>query len=89
MLEKYRATIHGDTIEWDSTVPSALAQNTTIEVDVTVVPSKAKLKKPDGNKMADALKAIANLTDSKGIKSIKDPVEWQRELRKDRPLHGR
>ena len=89
MEEKYRATIHGNTIEWDGEVPEVLANDASIRVDVTVVSPKPKLRKPDGKKMAAALEALSRLTDQGGIKSIKDPVEWQRAIRKDRPLPGR
>ena len=36
-----------------------------------------------GKEMADALQKIASRG---GISSITDPVAWQREIRKDRPL---
>ncbi len=39
-----------------------------------------------GKAMADALRAIA---DRGGAPSIADPVQWQRDIRKDRPLPGR
>ena len=35
------------------------------------------------------MKAIEDLAALGGIKSIPDPVAWQREMRKDRPLPGR
>lgn len=34
-------------------------------------------------------KAIRELQEIKPFKNIKDPVAWQREIRKDRPLPGR
>ncbi len=86
MLEKYRATIHGDTIEWEGEIPKDLSKNTSIKVDITIVSPKQKLKKPNGKKMAEALAKIAARG---GIRAIKDPVKWQREIRKDRPLPGR
>ena len=84
MLEKYRATIHGDRIEWNNEVPKSVRDKKTITVDVAVV--AAKSKKPNGKKMAEALGKIAA---KGGISSIKDPVKWQREIRKDRQLPGR
>lgn len=86
MLEKYRATIHGDKIEWDNDVPRSVRDKKSLTVEVTVVKSKQKLKRPNGKKMAEALAKIAA---KGGITSIKDPVKWQREIRKDRPLPGR
>lgn len=35
------------------------------------------------------MKALEDLAALGGIKSIPDPVAWQREMRKDRPLGGR
>lgn len=32
---------------------------------------------------------MREMSASGGIKSIKDPIEWQREIRKDRDLPGR
>lgn len=90
MEDKYRATIHGDTIEWDGNSPSALAKGQKLEVEVTVVSKPKTLEKPNGKKMAAALKALAALPSGKGLRSIKDPVAWQRSIRKDRrPLPGR
>jgi hypothetical protein len=33
--------------------------------------------------------AFATLAASGAFAEIEDPVQWQREIRKDRPLHGR
>ena len=84
MLEKYRATIHGDRIEWNDDDHKSVRDKKSIIVDVTVVP--AKPKKPNGKKMAEALGKIAARG---GVASIKDPVKWQCEIRKDKPLPGR
>ena len=86
MLEKYRATINGDRIEWNDDVPKSVRDKKSIIVDVTVVTAKPKLKKPNGKKMAEALGKIAA---KGGVSSIKDPMKWQREIRKDRSLPGR
>ena len=85
MLEKYRATIHGNTIEWDGEAPKNLSDDASIKVDVTVV-STPKPQRPNGRKMAAILQRMA---DRGGIASIEDPVKWQREIRKDRKLPGR
>jgi hypothetical protein len=85
MADKYRATLHGDRLEWENGSPPLSDEPNGVAVEVSIV---KRLKKPDGKKMAAALRALANLPDG-GIKSIKDPVKWQREIRKDRPLPGR
>ncbi len=89
MLEKYRATIHGDRIEWEGEPPNELADGCDVEVEVTIVNELKGRSKPNGKRMADALKALADLPPGKGLRSIKDPVKWQRSIRKDRPLPGR
>ncbi len=89
MEDKYKATIHGDTIEWDNISPNGLADGRKLKVEVTVVTELKTWPKSDGKKMAAALEALAALPPGKGLKSIKDPVKWQRSIRKDRPLPGR
>jgi hypothetical protein len=37
----------------------------------------------------DALAALRKLREMGTFKEIADPVAWQREIRQDRPLHGR
>ncbi|MEO8648432.1 MAG: hypothetical protein ABI539_04625 [Acidobacteriota bacterium] len=86
MWEKYKATIQGDRIEWDGAAPDGLSEKSPVKVEVTVVSSKPRLKKPNGKRMAAALAKIAARG---GVGSIKDPSKWQREIRKDRKLAGR
>lgn len=85
MLEKYRATIHGDTITWDGDVPAEVVSDGVMEVYVTRVDDAAGAV-PNGRRAMAALERIA---EKGGIQSIVDPVAWQREIRKDRPLPGR
>ena len=89
MLEKHRATLTDGRLEWQGEAPREMSKKGPVTVDVILVDSPTKLKKSDGKKMAAALRAIACLTDETGIKSIKDPVKWQREIRKDRSLPWR
>jgi len=87
MLEKYRATIHGNTIEWNGRAPKGIDLNEAITVDVTLVDEgAAQLKVPNGKRAVDALDKLAA---AGGVKSIPNPDEWLREIRKDRPLPGR
>lgn len=86
MLETYKATIHGNTIEWEAEKPDGVTNKDGLKVEVTVLYGNNKLPKSDGDKMADALAQIAARG---GIKTIPDPLAWQREIRKDRPLPGR
>ena len=84
MSDKYRATIQGNTIEWDGERPTELRGEEEVTVEVTIISSKRR--RSNGKKMAAALAAIAARG---GIPSIPDPVKWQREVRKDRKLPGR
>ena len=86
MLEKYRATIHGNTIEWEGDGPDDVKNKDAVDVYVTLVNDEAPLSEPNGKRAVEILKRIA---DRGGIRSIPDPVAWQREIRKDRPLPGR
>lgn len=86
MEDKYRATINGDKITWDDDVPSAIRNGGRVQVIITVANRPITQSKANGQRAVAALQAIA---DRGGIESIPDPVEWQREIRKDRPLPGR
>jgi hypothetical protein len=85
MLEKYRATVQGNRIEWDDEIPKTLKKGRPQKVDVILISDQPK-KKPNGKKMAEALAKIAA---KGGVSSIKDPDKWLREVRNDRPLPGR
>jgi len=37
MLETYKATIHGDKIEWESDAPKILSKENSVEVIVTIL----------------------------------------------------
>ena len=54
----------------------------TADVTVSILPKK----KPDIKK---AIAALRRLQELGGLQCFGDPLEWQREERKDRPLPGR
>ncbi|MBX3293081.1 MAG: hypothetical protein KF881_09360 [Acidobacteria bacterium] len=85
-MEKYKATIRGDNIEWDGEAPDAVKDGKLVRVEVTLVSKPVKQSKRNAVRAVAALKEIASRG---GISSIPDPVAWQREIRKDRPLPGR
>lgn len=86
MLEIYKASIQGDTVTWNDDVPVAIKNGESVDVVITLRDEPISRSKADTRRAVDALQAIA---DRGGIKSIPDPVKWQREIRKDRPLPGR
>ena len=86
MLQTYKALLKGDRLEWIGSIPKEAAKASTL-VSVTILREETR---PDteraGPKMARALEELA-LSDPPT--QIKDPVEWQREIRRDRELPGR
>lgn len=61
---------------------SALMLGQKIQVSDPLVVPKAQNKR-------EIQQAIRNLQELDAFSNIKDPVAWQREIRKDRPLPGR
>jgi hypothetical protein len=89
MQTEYKAILTGDHLEWKGERPKALAGGKPAEVLVTVLePSgmSESERRERGAGMAAALREIASRG---GIKSIPDPVAWQREMREDKPQPGR
>ena len=89
---KYKAVIrhdpveHHDYIEWISGKPRT---NVPIQVEIITWEDKSELNQYNAN--SDMDKAVASLHEiaKRGGTGITDPVAWQREIRKDRPLPGR
>lgn len=83
MSETYRAILKGDQLQWTDAVPSDLASEQPVEVTILDEPNRMADR---GRRMAEALE---NLVAADAFSEISDPSEWQREIRKDRPLPGR
>ncbi|MDX6530067.1 MAG: hypothetical protein QOH41_2357 [Blastocatellia bacterium] len=83
MRDTYRAILRGDRLEW--TDPSPLDLNPEQPVEVTILEQPEQTANR-GRRMAEALEKLAA---SDAFSEISDPSEWQREIRKDRPLPGR
>ena len=88
MSQTYEAILNGDRLEWREGAPPDASG--PVRVQVTVVgPAPAETpaeRAARGKRMADVLRELAK---SNPFKDITDPVAWQREVRKDRPLPGR
>lgn len=83
MLRTYEGILDGNRVQWaGDDVPEA---DRPVRVHITVLEDEAG-KKKRGKQMADAL---AKLADVGAFSEIDSPVEWQREIRNDRPLPGR
>ena len=83
----YKATLTGNQLEWNEDAPRT---DRPVQVDVTIVDpfehETPEERRARGERMAAALERLAA---SGAFKEITDPVAWQREIRKDRPLYGR
>lgn len=87
MLHTYEALLRGDRLEWIGPIPEESAKADALPVRVTILRGEPGSEaQRAGRKMAQALEEIA-LSDPPA--QIKDPVGWQRELRRDRSLVGR
>ena len=85
MLPTYKAVLRGNELEWVDDKPESGNGNGSLRVQVTVLdePSEVVAKEPNGKQLAAILEELARRDTFKGIP---DPVAWQRENRKDRPM---
>ncbi|MEO5350482.1 MAG: hypothetical protein H7836_12665 [Magnetococcus sp. YQC-3] len=89
MLQSYEAIDDHGRLTWTGEAPQLVRGR----VMVTLVndladgqPTENNSRVPNGDRIADLLTEMAE----KGIgKIFGDPMEWQREVRRDRPLPGR
>jgi hypothetical protein len=88
MQSVYRAILHGNHLEWSGEEPKCSRSESGVEVFVTIPDAEGS---PDEERSRGAAMAAAleRLAQAGGVQSINDPVEWQREIRTDRPLFGR
>ena len=88
MQTEYKAKLKDGQVEWLG-VPPPLSLNGA-DVLVTVAsPSEPTNDLPKGERGRRMRAALEELARSGAFADIKDPVAWQREIRKDRPLPGR
>ena len=86
MLQTYKATLHGNRLEWSGDAPELLEREQAVEVHVTILQEVHSLPETvdQGKKMAAALEKLAAVNI---LSTIADPSEWQREQRQERPLY--
>lgn len=82
-MESYRAILKGNRLEWTDRGPVDLDPEQPVEVTILDEPD------PTGSRRKRMAEALEKLAASDAFSEIPDPVEWQREIRKDRPLPGR
>ncbi len=87
-MNKYTATVIKTGNSYALRVPKNYVDDAHLELGqkVQVTSPITAPKKQDPQAIR---KAIRKLQEVGAYKDIKDPVAWQRELRKDRPLPGR
>lgn len=85
MLKTFNAILQNNSIQWLDETPK-IGLDTLIKVHVTLLEEITINKtQSNGQKMAEALRKIAN---NKTFSEI-DPQQWQKEIRQDRPLPNR
>ena len=84
MKQVFKAILHGDRVEWLDDAPES---DGPIQVYVSVMEVKRDDDLEPGQK--SIVELFQALADSGAFADIEDPVAWQREQRKDRPLPGR
>ena len=88
-MRTYDALVCGDRIEWIGESPEGLSAERGLSVKVSIQPLEAALPPDWRERQAKAFAALDSIAARGGIPDIPDPVAWQREIRKDRPLPGR
>ena len=86
MPRTYKAVLRGNHLEWVNNVPN-YKEDQPINVEVSIVEKNALSENDSrGEKMAEILEKLA---ESKAFSEIRDPLSWQREIRKERQLPDR
>ena len=87
MQTEYKAKLNNGQVEWNGTPPPPYLNGAELVVRVARPGKFSDLPKGErGRRMRAALEKLSRLN---AFAEIKDPVAWQREIRKDRPLPGR
>lgn len=87
-MSNYIATIIKTGNSYALRVPKSYIENAKLELGQKVQIG-APIAVPNEYNPQAVKKAIRNLQAVGAFRTIKDPVAWQREVRKDRPLPGR
>lgn len=86
MRNTYKAVLRGDRLEWSGDAPDDIHPDQTVAVRVTVLDEDPATLAADGELMTAALEQLAA---SRSLSDLTDPVAWERETRRERPLPGR
>ena len=99
-MKTYDAIVSGDQIEWIGEMPAEFEAGGQVPVKIAVPPatdrprfnyasSPAEAEPWTEEKQQRLREIMAQLQALNPFRDIEDAVEWQREIRKDRPLSGR
>ena len=80
-LATYKATLIGNHLQWDVDIRDYINPKRPLAVYVTILEQPID-EMGQGERMAQALEKLAT---TNTLQSINDPVQWQKEIRKDRP----
>ncbi len=80
-LATYKATLTGNRLQWDVDIRDYFNPKRPLAVYVTILDQPIN-QIGQGERMAQALEELA-LTNT--LQSMDDPVQWQRDIRKDNP----
>jgi hypothetical protein len=83
MSQTYRAILNGSQVTWLDVAPE-LSESTEVEVVLVAASARSSVNER-GARMAQALQGLADRNTFGAI----DPLQWQQEVRHDRPLPGR
>jgi hypothetical protein len=87
MASTYKATLHGDRLEWRDEAPD-VPEDQDLDIIVEVVGSSRSSGEEDAGRGARAAAALERIA-AAGGPGIEDPLAWEREMREERPLPGR
>ncbi|MBT8420445.1 MAG: hypothetical protein KJO08_06245 [Gammaproteobacteria bacterium] len=85
ILPLVKSLSHADKLQLMQSLVAQLAREDGLPPQ-SVSPMQDRPEIDQGQRMATILQRMA---DRRALSRITDPVAWQREIRKDRPLHGR
>ena len=84
MKRAYKAVLHNDRVEWLDGAPE-----TDGPLPVSIIISEKDTIGSENKEGKSIVELFQALADMGTFADIEDPVAWQREQRKDRPLPGR
>lgn len=85
MIQTFDAVLRGGRVEWTGDPPAGLPDGTPVRVQVTLPAADP----PDAERSRQLLAVLEQLAAMGTGEKYGDPIEWQREQRRDRPLPGR